>query len=188
MSQHRDHLTWLKLREKNARKIIVIISSVLSHSSLSYDRLFVHRCAFLFGLIRVLGSVRPSCSLISHFLPFPRILARDANRHTHSLSSNFYSHFILLRLKNISRDKEIGLKHTKAGSFLSVCSGAPGKRPQREPYTYIFFLLVSFLLLPLVSHTRGYFLSWQIGPDRPLRQPIIGNPTFNAREHRKNSL
>lgn len=33
----------------------------------------------------------------------------------------------------------------------------------------------------LVSHTRNYFLSWQISPDRPLRQPIIGNPTFNER-------
>jgi len=100
---------------------------------------------------------------------------QQAPIHYHQLLLPFYS----LRLKNISRDKEIGLWSTKAGSFHSVCSGAPRKRPQRELYTtYPSTFFSSSLLILIVILFLGKLM--QTGA-RPLCQPIIGNPTFNEK-------
>jgi len=67
---------------------------------------------------------------------------------------------------------------------LSVCCEPPRRRPQREPYTFSSIRLISLslsLYFSCLSHGRGYFLSRRMGPSRPLRQPIIGNPAFNER-------
>jgi len=91
--------------------------------------------------------------------------ARDVNRRPFAVpASQLLRPFYSLRLRNISRQiKRSGWSAAHKGGelSLSVCSGPPRRRPQRELYTYSsrFVLSSLFLSPPLASSLLSLRLS-----------------------------